>query len=179
MPRGVLPTQLLPHLPRAVYTLEPLQAPELLAHMAVLKELYMPPIHGGFLAGDVELDEADDHGGRKKRTLSGGPVDLPALGLQMEGVALEEEDEFEFEFDDDEDEDDEDDDEDSLAHNDPFEREWAEKWLNGVVRRAQAVIEEAGDDGDEETEAVMREATAVLSMMAGTSGECASSSTSV
>ncbi|KAL1408706.1 hypothetical protein Q8F55_005519 [Vanrija albida] len=160
MPRGVLPTQLLPHLPRAVYTLSPLEPAELLAHMAVLKELYMPPIHGGFLAGDVELDEGD----RKRRTLSGGAVDLPALGLQMEGLGVEDEENGEdpFDFEDDGDDDD-------MAHNDPFEREWAEKWLNGVVRRAQAVIEEAGDDGDEDTEAVMREATAVLSMMAGTS----------
>jgi len=70
---------------------------------------------------------------------------------------------------------------------DPFERDWAEKWLNGVVRRAQGWIEakegdgEGGGSGEAEdeaerreerkgVEAVLKEATACLAMMAGTSG---------
>lgn len=64
------------------------------------------------------------------------------------------------------------------GHLDPFEREWAEKWLNGVVRRAQGWIEEHEDPEDEEDirtlkhmEAILRDSTAVLAMMAGTSGE--------
>lgn len=146
--------------------------------MAVLKELYMPPIHGGFTAGDVELDEADTAANgqkRRPRTMSGGSVDLvPGLGLEMEGLGLENvaeegEDEdydgqYESESDDDNDE-----------HNDPFEREWAEKWLNGVVRRAQTWLEanDAEAERDElkaaETETVLREATAVLALMAGAS----------
>lgn len=143
--RGV-PSTLLPPLPRAQYTLDPLTPPELLAHMALLRELYMPPIHGGFTASDVSVQVRGD---KKPRTLSGGSVDLP--GLDISGIDLDAVSE-------------ESDDEDDA--NDPFEREWAEKWLNGVVRRAQACLEE-GDDSD--IEAVLREATAVLAMMAGTS----------
>jgi hypothetical protein len=102
------------------------------------------------------------------------------------------------EYDDDEDEDEiddmEDDDESEQLHLDPFEREWAEKWLGGVVRRAQSWLEanEPDEDGKSPSlsapssslspgksglkvgavEMVLRDATAVLAMMAGTSGEC-------
>lgn len=69
-------------------------------------------------------------------------------------------------------------------HLDPFEREWAEKWLGGVIRRAQGWLEanQPDEDGEghtsgagvvagtKEVEAVLRDATAVLAMMAGTSG---------
>lgn len=188
--RGAIPTTLLPQLPRAQYTLDPLEPRDLLGHMTVLKDMYMPPIHGGFTAGDVELDEDDRHHTdapgqrRRSRTLSGGSVDLVppglGLGLQMDGLNLQDtigeraEDEFSDYSDSDGD------DGDGDAHQDPFEREWAEKWLNGVVRRAQTFLEDAGEDGEDgeeegeqarvgEYEAVLREATAVLAMMAGTS----------
>lgn len=108
--------------------------------------------------------------------MSGGSVDLvPGLGLEMDGLsvkaiaeededALDEDDEYSDDHDEDSDSDDE------GEHNDPFEREWAEKWLGGVVRRAQTWLEENdGDDGMPEIETVLREATAVLAMMAGTS----------
>lgn len=78
-------------------------------------------------------------------------------------------------------------DEESTAHLDPFEREWSERWLNGVVRRAQSWLGEQesmeelqhGDDSGaviepRGVEAVLRDATAVLAMMAGTSGELVS-----
>lgn len=150
--RGVIPSTLLPPLPRAQYTLEPLTPSELLAHMALLRELYMPPIHGGFTASDVNV-EVEISGRKRTRTLSGGAVDLP--GLELTGLTLNELDE-----------DGDSADEDDNDPNDPFEREWAEKWLNGVVRRAQVYLE---DHEDPEIESVLREATAVLAMMAGTS----------
>lgn len=191
---AIIPTTLLPSLPRRQDTLAPLSADRLIECMGVLKELYMPPIHGGFTAGDVELESNDldaevdptgtipvtgsytgGGGLRKQRTMSGGSVDLvPGLGLEMEGLsvqsAIQEEDEDTF--DDSDDEHDDDDDDADEVHNDPFEREWAEKWLGGVVRRAQTWIEEHEDDDTAmaaETETVLREATAVLAMMAGTS----------
>ena len=70
-----------------------------------------------------------------------------------------------------------------LAHLDLFERDWPEKWLNGVVRRAQGWLEEreetetpeemegCSSQGIKEVEVVLRDATAVLAMMAGTSGK--------
>jgi predicted nicotinamide N-methyase len=143
--------------------------------MSMLKDMYMPPIHGGFTAGDVELDEPEPEAKadeaamsskRKSRTLSGGTVDLvpDELGLDMEGLKFEdviEEDDGEYAEDDGEDED----------YNDPFEREWAEKWLSGVVRRAQTWLEAETEPAERvaEYEAVLREATAVLALMAGTS----------
>ncbi|TYJ53389.1 hypothetical protein B9479_005989 [Cryptococcus floricola] len=64
--------------------------------------------------------------------------------------------------------------EEEKPHLDPFEREWSEKWLNGLVRRSQGWLEENEEDEDKvieikEVEAVLRDATAVLAMMAGTS----------
>jgi predicted nicotinamide N-methyase len=167
------PTSFLPALPRDQGTLAPLAAADLIGYMEILKEMYMPPIHGGFTAADMdfEADTNDRQGQRrkKKRTLSGGSVDLPGLDLDMEGLGLNEIDEEPDESTDDED--------NEGGYSDPFEREWAEKWLNGVVRRAQTWLE-ANDFGDEpspeeeastkEVEAVLRDATAVLALMAGT-----------
>lgn len=76
------------------------------------------------------------------------------------------------------------DDEPSTAHLDPFEREWSQKWLENVIRRSQTYLEEMQEyedsDLDEEArarvksfEALLRDATAALAMMAGTSGKSA------
>lgn len=183
------PTTFLPALPRDQGSLAPLSPSDLLGYMEVLKEMYMPPIHGGFTAADVDFDaEPEERGGRKRsRTLSGGSVDMPGLGLEMEGLGLApvpiaeeraQRDEFD-DFDDDDDQVDyhEEDEGGDDGHDDPFEREWAEKWLGGVVRRAQTWLEENdAEDADAETakavaetEAVLRDATAVLALMAGTS----------
>lgn len=181
----MLPTTLLPQLPRAQYTLDPLRPADLLGYMSLLQEMYMPPIHGGFMAGDVELDEEDRDPTtpqkRRKRTMSGGSVDLiPGLGLEMDGLSLKEpiaesaEEASDYEEDDHRDDNDHHDDAshpEDKPYNDPFEREWAEKWLNGVVRRAQTFLEDCDHAGPQagDYEAVLREATAVLAMMAGTS----------
>lgn len=178
------PTTFLPSLPRDQGSLAPLQASDLIGYMEALKEMYMPPIHGGFTAADIdfETDTGDRKGRKRSRTLSGGSVDLPGLNLEMEGLGLSETipeaEEDEHDWDEIEEEDDE------VGYEDPFEREWAEKWLNGVVRRAQTWLEanEYDEDADAESaeskaqaaaiaemEAVLRDATAVLALMAGTS----------
>ncbi|CAK9782860.1 hypothetical protein CC85DRAFT_289358 [Cutaneotrichosporon oleaginosum] len=186
MSRWANPTSFLPALPRDQGSLAPLAAADLIGYMEVLKEMYMPPIHGGFTAADIdfETDEADsssvganDSGQRgkwrkKKRTLSGGSIDLPGLDLDMEGLGLNEPiDEEPEEWHD------ENTDDNEGGYSDPFEREWAEKWLNGVVRRAQTWLEANDyeeptpeeDAATREVEAVLRDATAVLALMAGTS----------
>jgi len=87
-------------------------------------------------------------------------------GLNLADVVEENEDDFDHE----EHFTDEDDDDDN-EHNDPFERDWAEKWLSGVVRRAQTWLESEAEPAEQVAayEAVLREATAVLALMAGTS----------
>ncbi|GMK59151.1 hypothetical protein CspeluHIS016_0701660 [Cutaneotrichosporon spelunceum] len=171
------PSSFLPVLPKDQGTLAPLVVSDLIEYMEVLKEMYMPPIHGGFTAADIGLEDGSSNGKKKKkRMLSGGSVDLPGLDLDMhmEGLGLREPIEEESDSHDDLDSHD---DGDGHTHQDPFEREWAEKWLNGVVRRAQTWIE-SNDFGDDPTpeqatathdvEAVLRDATAVLAFMAGT-----------
>lgn len=226
----LVPSSFLPRLPRSQSTFEPLPAADLLAHIAVLRELYIPPINGGLVPSDAFYDDEDDEreevvvrAGRtreegaarsKLRQFSSGLAEsMSGLGLDIptrqpngsgSGVArdgelsadelydngmIEEEGE---EGEDDcleESSDEEGDNERSTAHLDPFERDWAQKWLEGLFRRAQTWIEEheppydlsesdlgppAGGDqalrmGD--AEAVLRDATAALAMMAGTSGE--------
>lgn len=188
MPRWANPTTFLPPLPRDQGSLAPLAAADLIEYMEVLKEMYMPPIHGGFTAADIDFetdsDAPDSHGSgngrarsKKKRTLSGGSVDMASLDLDMDGLGLNEPIEEEPE-DSHDDLDSHDEDDNEGGYSDPFEREWAESWLNGIVRRAQTWIE-SNDFGDEptpeeaaatcEVEAVLRDATAVLALMAGTS----------
>jgi len=196
-PKDLLPTTFLPQLPRPKNTLEPLTPPVLLAHIALLRELYIPPIHGGFQASDVG-DESDDEVDRRtkvrERRFSAGLVatmDSLGLGLDIDLASSEtfsgapridsaifEEDETEdLGQGETEDETEEEEDDGPPGYLDPFEREWAEKWLNGVVRRAQGWIEEHDEpEGDDERvmrdmEAILRDTTAVLAMMAGTSGE--------
>jgi hypothetical protein len=105
-------------------------------------------------------------------------MDGLGLGLDVSGDALsavKEESDAEVYEDDDLDEEDEE--EESREHLDPFERDWSEKWLNGVVRRAQGWLEEHEDqDGIDlvewkTMEGILRDASAALAMMAGTSGK--------
>ena len=209
---GYLPSSFLPYLPKSKDTLEPLDPADLLGHIALLRELYLPPIHGGFDVSDYAVvdDEEDDndvsglgltngHGDGSSSTARpspiAGPSGLPTRDLEggspplripprKEGDAFDELDDFDdLNLDEGEDEGLEEIAEDDWdAHEDPFEREWAGKWLNGVIRRAQTCLENDGDetegiDGEgslwskRELDAVLRDATAVLAIMAGTSGE--------
>lgn len=202
----LIPSSFLPHLPRTTSTIDPLPPNEVLSHIAVLRELYLPPIHGGFQPFDVthHVDDEDDDGmqergrERERRFSAGLAETMDGLGLGLsvgspsvaflaskphllESVIAEDDEEGTEEADEAGTEDDEivDEEEEPTAHLDPFEKDWASKWLTGVVRRTQTYVEE--HDPDElETEAertelkvmegVLRDATAVLAMMAGTSG---------
>lgn len=210
---SLIPSSFLPHLPRQQNTLSPLTAITVLSHVSLLRELYIPPIHGGFNINDLntvsgygsdedgesshQRQRSSDKVKARKRRFSASLADtMDGLGLGLdvnEGIGahggldaaatIQEEDGSELE------------DEDEIieeggepaAHLDPFEREWAEKWLNGVVRRAQGWSEEheevegevekgAEEFSHKDIEAILRDATAVLAMMAGTSGESTSCS---
>ncbi|WVR06660.1 hypothetical protein IAU60_003692 [Kwoniella sp. DSM 27419] len=181
-PPGLIPSSFLPHLPRSQFTLSPLNPQDLLAHISVLRELYLPPIHGGFTAADALDDDKVVRGKKRERRFSAGLAEtMSGMGLgldvpldpasQLGHVAGGMPDVLE---DEETDETSDDEEEDEQLHLDPFEREWAEKWLSGVVRRTQGWIEENGEDADQseqnkEMETVLRDATAVLAMMAGTS----------
>lgn len=197
---GLIPSSFLPHLPRTQYTFAPLRPADLLAHISVLKGLYLPPIHGGLRPSDTYYDSDDDAGPSSSRTngtnghakslfrrLSESLADsMDGLGLGIgsteypssmgESGVIEEEDQ-DYSGDGSSDE------EESTAHLDPFEKEWTQKWLEGVFRRAQTWMEEnPGEEAEEgadglrikDVEAVLRDATAVLAMMAGTSGKSSS-----
>lgn len=190
----LLPTAFLPQLPRPQNSLEPLLPHILLGHIALLRELYIPPIHGGFQASDVGYDEpihVERRSKKRERRFSASLVDtMDSLGLGLDieldstqssaprlDHAIREEDEYSDESES-EDGESEGEGERGSGHLDPFEREWAEKWLNGVVRRSQGWIEEHDDPEAEEEkatmkdmEAILRDSTAVLAMMAGTSGK--------
>lgn len=208
MPTDILPTAILPNLPRSKTDLDPLEHSTLLRLIAQLKELYIPPIHGGFQASDVGRDDTTQVKRRsiaRERRFSASLVDtMDSLGLGLNldvdttpnsttsrpiairRAIIEEnptdlrstspsDDDAEA---DESEEEEEEDAEQGTGHLDPFEREWAEKWLNGVVRRAQGWIEEHDEPEDEQDirtmknmEAILRDSTAVLAMMAGTSGE--------
>jgi len=155
--------------------------------------LYIPPVHGGFEVSDCLLEDEDAVGGEHKISKDGSvrhgedlngpmaglglntgsiPLDIPSSSSSRNGNepnghndTLEESGE-------------DDEEEESREHLDPFERDWSEKWLNGVVRRAQGWLEEnESDNHDEEgqvtwreMEGVLKDASAALAMMAGTSG---------
>ena len=196
-----LPSSFLPYLPRSPTSFHPLSPHDLLAHIAVLRELYLPPIHGGFDASDLHAidDNAEDEEisevsrARQRRFSAGLAETIEGLGVglhldvghdTLNKVDEVVEDDLDVLSDDLRDdlssEDDLDDFEgDDQGHLDPFERDWAEKWLSGLVRRSQGWIEEhegeeSGQDPidmeQRDVEAVLRDATAVLAMMAGTSG---------
>lgn len=207
LPRDLLPTTFLPQLPRSKTTLEPLSTVILLGHIGILRELYIPPIHGGFQATDVGHDsnvQVDRRTKVRARRFSASLTDtMDSLGLGLDldlesagdksasatgsstlltSAIVEENEQEGSEGDEASDEEATDGDsggEEAAGHLDPFEREWAEKWLNGVVRRAQTWIEEHDEDAEgqeakvlKEMEAILRDSTAVLAMMAGTSGTC-------
>lgn len=207
----ILPTRFLPYLPRTASTFSPLAPTELLSHISVLRQLYLPPIHGGLSVSDAFYDDgdSDDEGGAgpsrltrrpKRAALEQGGAGVGGAGAQpgpipgslqlrgTTGIFEEQEEEGYTQSEEEKDEEDQEED-DSRAHLDPFERDWAQKWLEGVFRRAQTWVEENGpgyeEDGVEqgeqveaetgglqmrEVEAVLKAATAALAMMAGTSG---------
>ncbi|WVO18596.1 hypothetical protein L204_106315 [Cryptococcus depauperatus] len=195
-----VPSSFLPHLPKSQYTLSPLSPQDLLSYIACLRELYIPPIHGGFQAADIldgieELAAISKDGKagqeeskwinkatrakKRERRFSAGlvetmegmglglDVDLSKAGPESLVEAYQEEEmdiqyldqSFEEEY--------------ERPHLESFEREWAERWLGGLVRRSQGWLEENESEGKseeaKEIEAVLRDATAVLAMMAGTS----------
>ncbi|WWC71121.1 uncharacterized protein I206_105074 [Kwoniella pini CBS 10737] len=184
---GIIPSSFLPPLPRNQYTLSPLLPPDILARISILKELYLPPIHGGFTSADV-FDNDEDFTSEKKvvrtkkreRRFSAGLVetmDNIGLGLdvsldQANGLeVLDEEESSEISDEGEGTDSDEEEEEDSQEHLDPFEREWSEKWLGGIIRRSQNWLEENETPLDDvkDVEIILRDATAVLAMMAGTS----------
>jgi hypothetical protein len=187
-PTPLIPSSFLPHLPRSQNSFEPLPTTDLLAHIAVLRGLYIPPVHGGFEVSDCLLEDEDSSGrdfGHRNDDGGGMIGAMDGLGLDVGSTAVDipshsssssnirngqsretsEEEESEEE-------------EESREHLDPFERDWSEKWLNGVVRRAQGWLEENEPEDNDEVaqgewkvmESVLRDASAALAMMAGTSG---------
>ncbi|ORX37065.1 hypothetical protein BD324DRAFT_424024 [Kockovaella imperatae] len=185
-----IPSSFLPYLPKSTTSLYPLSPQDLLGHIAILRELYLPPIHGGFNASDLrdlaaeeeddDDDEEDDSGSSKNglrvtvKKLGGLHLDTGSDGL---GKGNDESDDDGSEGAVSMDENDVDDGAEA-AHLDPFERDWATKWLSGLLRRAQSWMEEreseesiVDEHGTEyrDIEAVLRDATAVMAMMAGTS----------
>jgi hypothetical protein len=189
-PTPLIPSSFLPHLPRSQSSFDPLSTTDLLAHIAVLRGLYIPPVHGGFEVSDCLLEDEDSSGQDFRHRNDDGEgmigamdglgldvgstaVDIPSSSSSMIGLdgrngnsrGSSEEDESEEE-------------EESREHLDPFERDWSEKWLNGVVRRAQGWLEENEPEDNDEVaqsewkvmESILRDASAALAMMAGTSG---------
>ncbi len=193
LPAEAVPSSFLPYLHRDQTTLSPFSPHTLLGHIALLRELYLPPIHGGFRPIDVSDLDDRSHSPRstKERRFSAGLAEtMDGLGLGLVVGSPSRQPVIAdtiFEHDEDNERDDETSEgkaEASTDHLEPFERDWAERWLNGVVRRAQSWLEEheahedlhgfVAADGAmtamKGIEVVLRDATAVLAMMAGTSG---------
>lgn len=199
---ALIPSAFLPPLPRSQLTLRPLEFDDLLDVIELLRELYIPPIHGGLGAKDTGYElrgrESEKAGlglglalcdeGNAEASGSSTPRNIPRSNIQLGSTtdlnsASDNFDQYDEETDSEDGEGLFEEDEES-PHLDPFEREWTEKWLNGVVRRAQTMLEEDDYHGTNEsgtkslalheTEAILREATAVLAMMAGTSGKYSS-----
>jgi len=191
-PTPLIPSSFLPHLPRSQNSFEPLCTTDLLAHIAVLRGLYIPPVHGGFEVSDCLLEDEDTsgqdfgHGNDDGEGLSGA---MNGLGLDVGSNALDipsssssstrdGQDERNDQSGETSEEEESEEEEESREHLDPFERDWSEKWLNGVVRRAQGWLEENEPEDDDVVaqgewkvmESILRDASAALAMMAGTSG---------
>jgi hypothetical protein len=188
-PPSLIPSSFLPHLPRSHHSFDPIPTTDIQGHIAILRELYIPPVHGGFEVADCLVDEDDSSVQRKKRhtkrerRFSAGLVEtMDGLGLglnvplnsgQVPGGSADLDDLSEHYTSEDEEEEEEVG--ASKEHLDPFERDWSEKWLNGVVRRSQGWLED--HEGEEHTgdwkvmEGVLKDASAALAMMAGTSGK--------
>lgn len=186
-PTPLIPSSFLPHLPRSQNSFEPLSTTDLLAHIAVLRGLYIPPVHGGFEVSDCLLEDEDSSGqdfGHRNEDVEGMVGAMDGLGLDIRSTAMDIPSNSSsssnihngqsHETTDEEDSEEE----ESREHLDPFERDWSEKWLNGVVRRAQGWLEEnESEDNDvvaqgewKVMESILRDASAALAMMAGTSG---------
>lgn len=146
----------------------------------------MPPVHGGFEVSDCLLDDEDvagqDHrvhnGGRSGEDVDVINGNMAGLGLHLGSNAMDipstssSSTNLRNNYDG---IDDSSEDEESREHLDPFERDWSEKWLNGIVRRAQGWLEEHEEEEDVQTEwkvmeGILKDASAALAMMAGTSG---------
>jgi len=195
-PTSLIPSLFLPHLPRAHNAFDPIPIADISGHIAILRELYVPPVHGGFEVADCLVDEDDlgdeavkerkERSIKRERRFSAGLVEtMDGLGLGLDvppksagqtsspSVDLDDLPED----DDSGNEDESEEGENSREHLDPFERDWSEKWLNGVVRRSQGWLEdhEGQEDvqGWKEMEGVLKDASAALAMMAGTSGKLA------
>lgn len=196
-PTSLIPSSFLPHLPRSHNSFEPIPITDISGHIAILRELYVPPVHGGFEVADCLVDDDDlddetvkerkERSMKRERRFSAGLVEtMDGLGLgldippksagQTSGPSVDLDDlpeDDESGNDDGESEEGE----ESREHLDPFERDWSEKWLNGVVRRSQGWLEdhEGQEDvqGWKEMEGVLKDASAALAMMAGTSGKLA------
>jgi hypothetical protein len=186
----LIPSSFLPHLPRSQNSFDPLPTTDLLAHIAVLRGLYIPPVHGGFEVSDCLLEDEDSSGqdfGHRNDVGEGMVGAMDGLGLDVGSTAVEIPSNSSSSsnirngpsrVNSDEDESEEEEEEESREHLDPFERDWSEKWLNGVVRRAQGWLEEnEPEDSDQVAqgewkvmESILRDASAALAMMAGTSG---------
>ncbi|EIW67620.1 hypothetical protein TREMEDRAFT_13984, partial [Tremella mesenterica DSM 1558] len=184
-----LPTTFLPPLPRSLTSLHPLLPSDLIPHIVLLRQLYLPPVHGGIPTSSIatyglpnELRMTRER--RFSPAMSGLGLDIPSgpghsgRGSDSEEVGCDHlndspdtqdpEDE-EGLYDDSEEEEEED---PFTGHLDNFERDWAERWLSGVVRRSQTWLEDHESETSMDTreyEMVLRESVAVLAMMAGTS----------
>jgi len=195
-PTSLIPSSFLPHLPRSQSSFDPIPITDISGHIAILRELYIPPVHGGFEVADCLVDEDDlddeavkerkERSMKRERRFSAGLVEtMDGLGLgldvppksagQTSGPSVDLDDLLEDDESGNKDESVQG--EESREHLDPFERDWSEKWLNGVVRRSQGWLEdhEGQEDvqGWKEMEAVLKDASAALAMMAGTSGKLA------
>jgi len=190
-PIPLIPSSFLPHLPRSQNAFEPLSTTDLLAHIAVLRGLYIPPVHGGFEVSDCLLEDEDSSGqdfGHRNDDIEGMAGVMDGLGLDVGSNAMDIPSSSSSSTRDGQDErndqsgetsgEEESETEESREHLDPFERDWSEKWLNGVVRRAQGWLEENEPEDDDVVaqgewrvmESLLRDASAALAMMAGTSG---------
>jgi len=187
-PTPLIPSSFLPHLPRSQNAFEPLSTTDLLAHIAVLRGLYIPPVHGGFEVSDCLLEDEDTSGqdfGRRNDDVEGMVGAMDGLGLDVGSTAMDipsnsssNSNIHNGRSDETSDEEESEEEEESREHLDPFERDWSEKWLNGVVRRAQGWLEENEPEDDDVValgewkvmESILRDASAALAMMAGTSG---------
>jgi hypothetical protein len=183
-PTPSLPTSFLPTLPKSRTSLSPLIPQELSRHIHRLRDLYIPPIHGGIYTASPSGHSSRDTNKRRQEptaAVAGLGLDITrSIAREAEGPRASEHYDDDTAEEDEEEDSNPEDDEAPQLHLDPFERDWAEKWLNGIVRRAQGWIEEHPDaeeegyrEGDwdyKEMEAMLRESTAVLAIMAGTSG---------
>jgi hypothetical protein len=91
-PTPLIPSSFLPHLPRSQNSFEPLSTTDLLAHIAVLRGLYIPPVHGGFEVSDCLLEDEDSSGqdfGHRNDVGEGMVGAMDGLGLDVGSTAVD------------------------------------------------------------------------------------------